>query len=473
MDDASLAEEYVRGFVLEQLAENSVKREEVSPPNPNKLAAWVQATSTVVPLPIQQQQQQQQSQHPSNTNHSQSIAMEYGVSRGVSVPVPTMNGHRQSASSGKFMNVWHSPPDYNGGPMAEQAVLVNTPSTPPETPPVSGSPTSSSNCNGQAPTHLQPPPVYSPYQQSQHHRMGHHLGNNGLITMGNGVDNPLSIDEMSCYPDSGCDKGRMDIPLDLRPPHCNDLDCERRHEYPGSVYHHHMSMQPHMQQIPHHHPYYNTHPCRPLSGGSASTIISSPKRGTGSVNGFGGSVGGKDDMIDDEVLMTLTVRELNKKLHGFPREDVMRFKQKRRTLKNRGYAQNCRSKRLQQRHELEHTNRQLHNELDRIKMELSRVIQEREQLKQMLQMRSSNNGSGGNTANNNGLANGGGGGGPGNGGGGSAAAAVCQQVYGSAHQQQSSLMVTSSGGGGGGPGSHSNNNNHVNNNHSPSPETYL
>lgn len=62
MDDASLAEEYVRGFVLEQLAENSVKREEVSPPNPNKLAAWVQATSTVVPLPIQQQQQQQQSQ---------------------------------------------------------------------------------------------------------------------------------------------------------------------------------------------------------------------------------------------------------------------------------------------------------------------------------------------------------------------------------------------------------------------------
>lgn len=184
-------------------------------------------------------------------------------------------------------------------------------------------------------------------------------------------------------------------------------------------------------------------------------------------------MGGKDDMIDDEVLMTLTVRELNKKLHGFPREDVMRFKQKRRTLKNRGYAQNCRSKRLQQRHELEHTNRQLHNELDRIKMELSRVIQEREQLKQMLQMRSSNNGSGGNTANNNGLANGGGGGGPGNGGGGSAAAAVCQQVYGSAHQQQSSLMVTSSGGGGGGPGSHSNNNNHVNNNHSPSPETYL
>ncbi|KAL1124548.1 hypothetical protein AAG570_001174 [Ranatra chinensis] len=84
------------------------------------------------------------------------------------------------------------------------------------------------------------------------------------------------------------------------------------------------------------------------------------------------------DIIDDDLLMCLSVRELNKRLHGFPREAVQKLKQKRRTLKNRGYAQNCRSKRLHQRHELEMTNRNLQAELHRLKMELTRVGQERD-----------------------------------------------------------------------------------------------
>lgn len=451
MEDALLADEYVRGLVMDQLSENSVKREEVSPPN-QKTIAWVQATASAQNTSLlhhqQQQQLQQQQQQQQNQVNSQTMELDYG-SRGGGAGGP-MNGHR--SGSGKYLNAWHSPPEYNGGPMGGQAVLVNTPSTPPETPPVSGSPTSSSLCNVQG----APPPGYI-HQQAQH-RMSYGPAVNGALIQ----ENSIVLDEMSCYQDPGRD-GRMDIPLDLRPPHCGDLDCERRLEY----YHHHLNM-PLLTQNAHHHQYYS-HPCRPMSGGSASTIISSPKMsscpGTGAVNGFGNSGGGGKDDIDDDVLMTLTVRELNKKLHGFPREDVMRFKQKRRTLKNRGYAQNCRSKRLQQRHELELTNQQLMHQLQQAKLELQRAHQERDQLKQMLQMRSASSGNC-NNANNNGLANGGSSTGGGN--------AVCQQLYGgsaSQQQQQSSLMVTSSSvGGNGGSGSHSNS--HVNN-HSPSPETYL
>ena len=65
-------------------------------------------------------------------------------------------------------------------------------------------------------------------------------------------------------------------------------------------------------------------------------------------------------------LVTLSVRELNKRLHGYAREDVVKLKQKRRTLKNRGYAQNCRSKRLVQRQDLESNNRALASNSDRL-----------------------------------------------------------------------------------------------------------
>ncbi|KAG5873641.1 hypothetical protein JTB14_022375 [Gonioctena quinquepunctata] len=95
-------------------------------------------------------------------------------------------------------------------------------------------------------------------------------------------------------------------------------------------------------------------------------------------------MGGEPDWERREYIPS--VRELNKRLHGCPREEIIKLKQKRRTLKNRGYAQNCRSKRLQQRQDLETTNRSLLHEIHKLKSELSRVSQERDLLKQRLQL---------------------------------------------------------------------------------------
>lgn len=88
-----------------------------------------------------------------------------------------------------------------------------------------------------------------------------------------------------------------------------------------------------------------------------------------------------DGLLDDEELVSLPVRELNKRLHGIPKEEVLKLKQKRRTLKNRGYAQNCRSKRMAQRFELERTNRTLHEQISRLKRQVNALTKERDLFK--------------------------------------------------------------------------------------------
>uniref|UniRef100_A0A7E4WA94 Neural retina-specific leucine zipper protein n=1 Tax=Panagrellus redivivus TaxID=6233 RepID=A0A7E4WA94_PANRE len=57
--------------------------------------------------------------------------------------------------------------------------------------------------------------------------------------------------------------------------------------------------------------------------------------------------------LSDEELAQLSVRQLNMKLQGQDRKIVTELKQKRRTLKNRGYALNCRVRRVQNQMQLE------------------------------------------------------------------------------------------------------------------------
>lgn len=196
-----------------------------------------------------------------------------------------------------------------------------------------------------------------------------------LITM---VNDPATPPDTPSHSPGPCRTGHQyneDInwlpqpqPLDLRPLHCmgGEPDWERREYIPSGIF----------MENPMHHQVHH----RPQSVCSGASALS-PRIPNGT---SGYSTGSEDLSLSDELLMTLSVRELNKRLHGCPREEVVRLKQKRRTLKNRGYAQNCRSKRLQQRQDLETMNRSLQMELQKLKVELARVTQERDVLKQRL-----------------------------------------------------------------------------------------
>merc|ERR1711874_589479 len=79
--------------------------------------------------------------------------------------------------------------------------------------------------------------------------------------------------------------------------------------------------------------------------------------------------------ITDEELVTYNVKELNRvlKTKGLSREEVTNIKQRRRTLKNRGYAATVRVKREETKGELEIKLNSVDNEERKYRLEMSQL----------------------------------------------------------------------------------------------------
>lgn len=88
--------------------------------------------------------------------------------------------------------------------------------------------------------------------------------------------------------------------------------------------------------------------------------------------------------ITDEELESLSVKELNRRLRSLSKSEAAVLKQRRRTLKNRGYAQNCRHKRVNERDELYLEVQDLRREVESLRQQLKKTRDERDIYKRKL-----------------------------------------------------------------------------------------
>ena len=85
-------------------------------------------------------------------------------------------------------------------------------------------------------------------------------------------------------------------------------------------------------------------------------------------------------LFTDTELRELGVKEINNllKLRGLSKEEVAQVKQKRRTLKNRSYAQHSRMRRIENKNNLEITRDHLTKELEQVQRQLAATARERD-----------------------------------------------------------------------------------------------
>lgn len=89
---------------------------------------------------------------------------------------------------------------------------------------------------------------------------------------------------------------------------------------------------------------------------------------------------GNESKFTEKELRELSVKELNRLLkeRGLTKEEVARVKHRRRTLKNRGYAQHSRLRRIETKNNLESEKKSLLQELEQLQQQLAAAARERD-----------------------------------------------------------------------------------------------